>query len=242
MTSVYRGFFTEEECDKIYLDVMSSENKWIKWSKSGVDNYGNSFFRRMLATPDHQKDRTNTYKNYREVGMFRHSVHDLFKEKLLKMFNKVEYPLELSGPGFNIVTENPARSWHFDDEKFYYPYSDVFPDFTTFADYFDRVLTFTIMITAGNFTYDYFKETTTRYIEPNQSPCLNHIMLNGDNCSNPNCQLKHFDTVEYKKGDLLLGEDRFLHRVGFSNFTEGQPRITLQSQCVIKDDVLYLYW
>ena len=94
------------------------------------------------------------------------------------------------------------------------------------------------MLTEGNFTYEYYPQTYSKYKEEPEFYCKKHHGLLGDDCD---CDLKDPVTLSYKKGDLIIAKDRYLHRVGASTFAKDQ-RITLQGHGVRKNKVLYIYW
>jgi hypothetical protein len=47
--------------------------------------------------------------------------------------------------------------------------------------------------------------------------CEQHRNLIGDNCSNLACELKEFKSAFYKKGTMLLQDERVLHRIGLKD-------------------------
>jgi hypothetical protein len=110
-------------------------------------------------------------------------------------------------------------------------------------------LIFTTLLSDGNYSFDYYPETlslfSNNYKEAKSiSPiCEQHRNLVGDECSNPKCKLKEFKTVYYKKGTMLMQDERFLHRVGFTDLNGSSDyRITLQGYGLIKNKILYLVW
>lgn len=246
MIKVYENFFSEDESQKIYNEVIKDEGLWKRYNHSAVETYGTHFFRiiqdSMLKLQRFDKD--DIFDSYKSNGTFKHPAHILLKEKFQTIYDKVEYLDEFSRPGFNIgrIGETEARIWHYDDEKFYYPYKNIFFDYTKFNDYFDEVFTLTIMLSKGNFSYDYFDETYTKYDSPNVSICQEHIGLKGDICTNPNCILKEYKTINYQVGDLIIASGRELHRGGKSDYNNNQLRITFQGHGVVKDGICYLYW
>lgn len=245
MIQVYKNFFTEEDAQKIYNEVMLSQDKWKRYEDSNLDIYGNFFFRVLQETIKSGQTFSDAVNNYKLNGTFIHQSHALLKEKFETLYTKVEYIDQFSRPGFNIgrTDSTSPRVWHYDDEKFYYPYKDVFLDYTKFNDYFDEIFTMTLMLSKGDFTFDYFEETENTYNSPDSSPfCPQHVGLIGDNCSNPNCSLENYKTVNYQTGDLVLVKDRILHRGGKSDYNADQLRITFQGQGVVKDGTCYLYW
>jgi hypothetical protein len=149
----------------------------------------------------------------------------------------VHYIKKFSRPGYQIITQETPRIWHYDDEKLRYPYKYAFSDYKTF-DYFDEVFTFTLMLTDGDFTYEYYPQTESKYKEEPEFYCRKHHGLLGDDCD---CDLKDPVKLTYSRGDLIIAKDRYLHRVGGSSFAN-DPRITLQGHGVRKNNILYIYW
>jgi hypothetical protein len=177
------------------------------------------------------------YQDYANSPDFDSVAHAMLLEKMGRLFDHVSYTKHFSKPGFQIVNDSAPRTWHYDNEKLTYPYQKEFADYQGF-DYFDRVFTITIMISDGNFSYDYFPESQ-KYGTPQEKLCKHHEWLIGDDC--PNCPLGPYSSIKYGRGDLVLSEDRCLHRVGASQFA-GSKRITLQGQAVVKDNIFYMYW
>ena len=105
------------------------------------------------------------------------------------------------------------------------------------------------MLSDGHYSFDYYPETLSEfgrnYIESKTiSPvCEQHRNLIGDNCSNPTCKLSEFKSAFYKKGTMLLQEERVLHRVGLTDLNgSNNLRIALQGYGLVKNKTVYLVW
>jgi hypothetical protein len=237
---VHRNFLSEIECNNIKRFVTENKDKWLEYKDAGSDSsisvFGNSYFRHLLSSGFNVSSATEKYRRGNSVS------NDAFYDMMLKRFSEVfgncSYMKNMGKPGFQIITQNTPRIWHYDDEKLRYPYGIEFSDYTDFS-YFDRVFTFTIMLSDGNFTYDYYTETSSYYSDPAMYYCKNHHGLIGDDCGQ--CDLKEYKTIKYSIGDLVLTEDRYLHRVGVSDYNKDE-RITIQGHIVSKNNMFYLYW
>ena len=65
----------------------------------------------------------------------------------------------------------------------------------------------------------------------------------GDDCPNLTCALSNFKTAYYKKGTMLLQDERVLHRVGLKDLNgSSNTRITLQGYGLVRNGTLYLVW
>lgn len=155
---------------------------------------------------------------------------------------EVRFNTKFSLPGFQMYSYDekhevaPAREWHYDDEKLGFPIRPV-----------DRDITFTILIeNPGKSTYNYFPCTESLYTREKQYMCKDHVHLKSNQvCINPNCELTEdkIETVEYEVGTMLLTYDRYLHRIGPTEFQDkNKRRITMQGHGYIKGNVLYLHW
>lgn len=248
MYKIFDNFFTDSECNDAVKYVKENESKWYICPWTGMYILGNSLFRKITFT-----ETGIDYGDYFEVGPINSSAAEKLKEKLSSMFDNVIFIDKFSIPGFQIIkldeNKNPSV-WHYDDMLTCFPFEKHFEDYTgNFNEYFDQKLIFTTLLTDGNFTFDYYPETISPFpIDYKQarksSPvCEQHRNLVGDDCTNPDCTLKEFKTVYYKKGTMLLQDERFLHRVGLQDLDgTSKLRITLQGYGLVKDNTLYLVW
>jgi len=234
MVEIKESFITEADCDLIVAEVKERESAW-KFYKD-IHVLGNSFYRHLIST---NFDRDAAWKLYTETFDTDSFGQTLFATRLQEFYGvyNLRYMRGFSRPGYQIVTQETPRIWHYDDEKLRYPYEHAFPDYMRF-DYFDDAFTFTLMLTDGDFTYEYYPQTYSKYKEEPEFYCKKHHGLLGDDCD---CDLKDPITLSYKKGDLIIAKDRYLHRVGASAFAKDQ-RITLQGHGVRKNNILYIYW
>ncbi len=248
MLKIFDNFFTEEECNAAVDVVNQHKELWYQCPWTNMYILGNSLFRKITFTPD-----GIDYGNYFETEYFDTPYVYLLKEKLEKIFDKVEFIPKFSRPGFQIIKLNEDKGpsvWHYDDMLTCYPFEKCFADYTgNFNEYFDQKLIFTTLLSDGNYSFDYYPETVSSFGKDYKeariiSPvCQNHRNLIGDKCSNPNCTLTNFKTEYYKKGTMLLQDERFLHRVGLKDLNESSNlRITLQGYGLVKNNVLYLVW
>lgn len=229
MIKVYRNFLSTGECSRIKSIVYENMDKWNHYADIKV--YGNSFFRKLLQTRFNVSEAIELYgvaENIQSV-----EYREFLLNKFSGIFKEVSFIDGFEIPGFQIVEQSTPRLWHYDDEKIRYPYKSVFPD----SD-FDRWITFTIMLSAGEFTYDYYSETVSEYRDPPTYYCRKHHGLIGDNCD---CDLQNYQTIKYGIGDMILADGRYLHRVGESAYST-EKRITIQGHIVTKGSVAYLYW
>lgn len=248
MFRIIDNFFTEDECDAAAKVVKENADRWYQCPWTNMYILGNSLFRK-ISFEDNKID----YGNYFESLYFDTDAVYLLKNKLEKIFDRVEFIPGLSRPGFQIIKLNEDKSpsvWHYDNMITCYPFEKFFKDYTgNFENYFDQKLIFTTLISDGSYSFDYFPQTVSNFgkdffetsgIAP---LCQGHRNLVGDACPNPVCPLTEFETVYYKKGTLLLQDERFLHRVGLKDLNGSDDlRITLQGYGLVKNNVLYLIW
>jgi len=248
MFKIFDNFFTEEECNTAAEYVKQKESSWYKCPWTGMYILGNSLFRKITFT-----ESGIDYGNYFEIGSIDSPASQILKNKLTNNFNKVEFVNGLSKPGFQIIKLNESKDpsvWHYDDMITCFPFEKYFKDYTgNFNEYFDQKLIFTVLLSDGHYTFDYYPETLSEFGKDykearNTSPiCPQHRNLIGDDCANPDCTLKEFKTLYYKKGMMLLQDERYLHRVGLVDLNgTSDLRITLQGYGLVKDDILYLIW
>ena len=242
------NFFTEIECNQAVNIVNSNLDKWYKCPWTDMYILGNSLFRKITFDSNEIK-----YGDYFESAYFDTPAVYLLKHKLEQIYGQVEFIPGFSRPGFQIIKldENKTPSvWHYDNMIACYPFEKIFTDYTgNFDEYFEKKLIFTTLISDGNYSFDYYPETISNfgkdYFETSKiSPvCSQHRNLVGDNCANPTCNLKDFKTMYYKKGTLLIQEERLLHRVGLSDLNGSSDlRITLQGYGLVRNGILYLVW
>jgi hypothetical protein len=248
MLKIFDGFFTDKECDATVDVVKQHKEEWYQCPWTSMYILGNSLFRKITFTND-----GIDYGNYFESKYFNTDAVYLLKQKLETLFSRVEFIQGFSRPGFQIIklNENEQPSvWHYDDMLTCFPFEKYFSNYTgNFNEYFDQKLIFTTLLSDGNYSFDYYPETLSSfgktYIEARTiSPvCTDHRNLVGDNCPNPTCSLTKFETVYYKKGTMLLQDERVLHRVGLKDLNGSSDlRITLQGYGLVKDNILYLVW
>lgn len=247
MYKMIDNFFSTEECDRLSKVVIDNENNWYQCPYTNMYILGNSLFRKMKVT-----NSGVDYGTYFTDKPFETEATDLLVSKLQKFYNKVEFIPGFSKPGFQIIKLNRNKVpsvWHYDNMITCFPYERYFTDYINFNEYFDEKLIFTTMLTDGEFSFDYYPETLSQFGKDffesmNIKPlCEEHANLVGDNCSNPDCTLKEFESVYYKKGSMLLQNSRTLHRVGLKDLNGSDSlRITLQTYGVVKNNILYLLW
>lgn len=247
MLEKYDNFFTDAECNQVVEDILKRKEQFIPRSES-LSYYGGNFFDHLAKTDFDLLAAINTYNQVKDNPEYTGYWHDMLLEKLSKIVSNPQYMPHMAKPGFHLIeTAYPGPGiWHYNSEKILFPYQDDFPDYTGDINYFDGVYTFTLMLTEGDFTFDYFPETLSEWLrnplaELENTPCFEHLHLDGDICPNTNCTLKEYQTVHYKKGTLLLQDQRFMHRIGSSSFT-GNNRVTMQGHAVTKNNNFYLYW
>jgi hypothetical protein len=177
----------------------------------------------------------------------------LLKDKLSVIFDEVKFIQGFSKPGFQIIKLNENKNssvWHYDDMLTCFPYEQYFKDYTgNFNEYFDQKLIFTTLLSDGEYSFDYYPETLSSFGKDYKeartiSPvCEQHRNLIGDECSNPACNLNQFNSVFYKKGTMLLQDERVLHRVGLKDLNgSSNLRIALQGYGLVKNKTVYLVW
>lgn len=248
MLKIINNFFTDEECNLSLEIVKKNKKLWYQCPWTNMYILGNSLFRKISFS----EDKIN-YGDYFESKYFDTEPIYFLRSKLEKIYGKVEFIPNFSRPGFQIIKLNENKNpsvWHYDDMITCFPFEKVFSDYSNnFNEYFDKKLIFTTLLSDGNYSFDYYPETLStfgkNYFETSQiSPiCQSHRNLVGDACSNPNCSLKEFKTVNYRKKSLLIQEERFLHRVGLKDLNGSSDlRITLQGYGLMKNDTLYLIW
>lgn len=233
MIKVYKNFLTEHECGKIHSSVLEHQQDWKTYSDIKV--YGNSYFRHLLKTNFNADTAYSLYKADRDIEF--PWLYELLLERFSNLL-QCQYTSNFCKPAFQIVNQATPRIWHYDDEKLRYPYKVEFPDYTD-SSYFDNYYTLTIMISKGDFTYDYYPETYSEYKNEPMYYCRKHHGLIGDECD---CDLKDYKTIKYSVGDLVLTKGRYLHRVGSSKYSLDEQRMTIQGHIVAKNNIHYLYW
>lgn len=240
------NFFTESECDQIMHALKPHENEF-KSVAGRIENLGTGYFGVLKNNNFAPMDAIKNYKIKDYNGIW----HDILLNHMSELFGDVRYLTKLAKPGFNKVDVDSGDPciWHYDSEKTVIPYfnEEIFSDYTHRLSYFDKVFTFTVMISDGDFTFDFYPQTVSEYIKPpddyTNTPCIGHLNLLGDECPNPDCPLgANYETIHYKKGTLILQDVRMLHRKGRSVYTANQPRISIQGHGVEKDGVVYLHW
>ncbi len=248
MFKIFDNFFTEEECNSAIEYVKQKESSWYVCPWTNMYILGNSLFRKITFT-----DSGIDYGDYFNIGSIDSPAAQILKNKLSKMFDRVEFIDEFSKPGFQIIRLNENKNpsvWHYDDMLNCFPFEKYFKDYTgNFNEYFDQKLIFTTLLSDGNYSFDYYSETVSPFGKDYKeartiSPvCEQHRNLVGDNCSNPDCKLTEFKTAYYKKGTMLLQDERFLHRVGLVDLNGTTDlRITLQGYGLVRNNILYLVW
>jgi len=248
MIKMVDNFFSIDECNQITTVVKDNENLWELCPWTNMYILGNSLFRKITLDGI-----SIDYGNYFDTAYFDTDAIYLLKSKLSRFFEKVEFIPTFSKPGFQIIKLNQNKNpgvWHYDNMITCYPFKRVFKDYTeNFNEYFDRKLIFTTVISDGEYSFDYYPETVSRfekdfYESSKIAPlCNEHRNLVGDICSNVTCPLKEFTSLYYKKGTLLIQEDRVLHRVGMKDLNGSDNlRITLQGYGLVRKGILYLVW
>lgn len=238
MINLIENFFTAQECTDAAKEITEHKDKWIRCPDTDMFVLGNSYLR-------NQNDR------YLNNNTYSFATVDLFCKKVSSLFQKeVRFCQYLARPGFQIIERdfsNRPCVWHYDKILIRYPYNVEFPDYDKFDTYFDRYYVLGLMISGSESSFDYFPETEAEFTSDRNAPetplCENHHDLLGDDCGNPDCKLKEFQTVHYTQGSLLIQTKKILHRVGHAdiNGTKDQ-RMTLQAYAVVKGDVIYLFW
>ena len=248
MIKIFDNFFTEEECDSAVDFVKQHESAWYICPWTSMYILGNSLFRKITFT--------NTgidYGNYFDVGAVDSLATQLLKDKLSSMFDEVKFIQDFSKPGFQIIKLNENKNpsvWHYDDMLTCFPVKRYFNDYTgDFNEYFDQKLIFTTLLSDGEYSFDYYPETLSPFGKDYKeaqtiSPvCKQHRNLIGDDCTNPECNLNEFKSVFYKKGTMLLQDERVLHRIGLKDLNgSSNLRISLQGYGLVKNKTVYLVW
>lgn len=247
MFKMFDRFFSETECDKLVEIVRSNQDSWYQCPHTGMYILGNSLFRKMKYTSE-----GIDFGTYFDDEYFESEHIELLVRKLNRYFGRIEFIPGFSKPGFQIIKLNETQKpsvWHYDNMITMFPFERYFKDYDNFNDYFEKKLIFTVMLTDGKFSFDYYPETKSEFgkdffesskIRP---ICKEHTNLVGDDCTNEDCQLKDYKTVTYRKGSVLMQSARMLHRVGLTDLNGSTDlRITLQTYGVVKNDVLYLLW
>jgi hypothetical protein len=245
MLKRYDNFFTKEECNSLLDDVNQNSDHWKINPLTEYRTLGNCLFSAMVRLGT---DNTNNYSIETTIDL---KIYKLFKEKLGKLFTNIEFTTNFGKPGYTIILPNQPKSalWHYDNELPLFPYEKEFEDYNkNFHAYFEKSYTFVIMLSKGEYSFDYYPETVSKYKntveeEMNNYICKDHIKLVGDICSNKNCQLKKYERINYNQGTLLIQEERFLHRASPAEFNSDKDiRIIARGYGVMKNNVLYIFW
>jgi len=245
MISQHNNFFTEDECNILLAEVEGCKHQWKVNPLNQFRSLGNCFFNAMvrmgsLNTDDYQNENQDELK-----------VYNLFKQKLQELFTNVDFTHNFGKPGYSIILPNQPGShlWHYDNELPLFPYGKEFEDYNNdFHSYFDKSYTFVVMISKGNYSFDYYPETVSKYENTAEGEMLNyyckeHVKLIGDLCPNVNCNLKHYEKINYEQGTLLIQEERFLHRASPATFSsENEMRVIVRGYGVLKNNRLYIFW
>jgi hypothetical protein len=232
MIQIYNNFLQKSECSDIQDFVLQNRTNWLNYNDLWV--YGNSYKRHLLKSAFRINPACSLYFSHKNFEC--DWLYNTLIEKFSKIF-KCQYSTVFAKPGFQIVDQESPRVWHYDDEIVRYPYHKEFPDYKNSA-YFDNFYTMVIMISDGKFTFDYYPQTFDAYKESPVYYCAKHVNLIGNTCD---CDLKEYKTINYQIGDLLLIKNRYLHRIGLSEFIQ-DARITLNGNIVEKQGIHYLYW
>jgi len=242
MLTKYDNFFAATECESLITEVMSQKDKWKVNNLTEFRIVGDNFLSHML---EHGLS-SNT--NYNDVG-YTTPMHTILRDRLLTIFPTVEYTKTFPKPGFvvRLPEFNVSALWHYDNELSLFPFQLEFPDYTgDFESYFEGHYSFIIMLSDGNYSFNYFPQTLSEYKntpveEMNNAVCSHHVKLVGDSCTNPNCPLSKYETIQYKQGTLLAQHSRVLHR-GNLPTNDDRFRIIVRAYGVVKHGVLYLFW
>jgi len=239
MHKLIDNFFGKDECNTAIDEVTRNQPLWYRCNETGMYILGNSFLR-------------NQFNNYQDRNTYNFYTTLLFKEKLLTIFSKVELAQRLANPGFQIIKRNETRKpavWHYDNAIHCFPYDIEFADYRkNLNDFFEKSYVFTLMLSDGAASFDYHPKTKSKFCDngdqtPSRPICDSHSDLVGDNCANKDCQLTEFQTVHYKQGSLLIQDERYLHRVGYTDIDgTATDRITLNGYGVVKNEIMYLFW
>lgn len=245
MPKIIHNFFTQDECRSAIEEVYQHEDKWYQCKQTDMYILGNSLFRNATIS-----DTGINYGNYFNNNTYNLNASKLFKDKLSTLFPTVEFTKNFGKPGFQIIKRNETSTpsvWHYDNVLVLFPYEKEFKNYTMdFSKYFDEYYIFTLMVSNGEASFDYFPQTESSFGKDIYDACCNtpickkHVNLIGDSCD---CSLTEFNTIEYQQGTLLIQNERVLHRVGNRDINGSiDPRITLQTYGVVKDNILYLLW
>ena len=224
MLSRYDNFFTINECNNLLSEVIENKNHWNINPLTQYRTLGNSFFSASVRLGSKIN---NTYSTELTTNL---KVYDLFLTKLSNIFANVTFTNSLGKPGYTIILPDQPKSalWHYDNELSLFPFKNEFDDYNNdFHSYFKKFYTFVVMISDGDYSFDYYPETLSQY---KNSPaeeisnyfCKDHVKLVGDKCPNPKCNLTDYTRINYKQGTLLIQEQRFLHRASPVNFTNNE--------------------
>jgi len=245
MISRYDNFFTKDECNSLISEVLSHENQWKLNPLTQYRTLGNSFFSASVRLG------SNKNFDYSKETLIDLQVYNLFKDKLSKIFTNVEFTKTLGKPGYTIILPDQPKTalWHYDNELSLFPYTQEFKDYNNdFHSYFEEFYTFVLMISDGDYSFDYYPETVSKY---KNSPdeeisnyfCKDHVKLVGDKCSNPDCKLKDYTRINYKQGTLIVQEERFLHRASPAIFKQHDDlRVIVRGYGVMKNNTVYIFW
>ena len=248
MAYIIENFFTTDECNASLENINELSELWQKCDKTGMYILGNSLFRKLSF-----KDGEMTYGTYFNDNRYFFECASILKEKLAANFKKVQFTNIFSRPGFQLIKrdEDPQPSvWHYDNMITCFPYNLEFNNYDgDFSNYFDQYFIFTLMLSSETGSFDYYPETESSFgkdiLEASTTTpvCKQHVNLVGDQCPNVDCDLKDYKTLYYAKGDLLVQNNRVLHRVGNRDIDgTNTMRATLQTYGVVKDETLFLFW
>lgn len=267
-TTVKDNFFSIEECDRILSEI--KDQKWQSYDDIDFECLGKCYLRFLRSEVSREKalkslrveskeqvsleeyrhavrstnlspaERKSLWDKYQSSSDVKTSAHDLLIERFSEMFPDVQYTKNFGKPGFQKWTTTEEEYWHYDNEKLLFPYEAEFPFYKGWVGYFDNMYTFTIMLSDGDFRYDYYPESEAKYTDMNINCNHKQSYVNGP-CGHPACKLDKCETVEYKRGTLILCEGKQLHRPGKSVFKDS-ARISLQGHALLKNGTLYLYW
>lgn len=249
MFEIYHNFFDANECNQLSKDILSLREHFIPRSPS-LSYFGGNFFDHLSKNSYNAEAAIPGYELVKDKEIYRGYWHNLLVNKLTDIGKpNPQYTNYFSRPGFQLVEDQfPGPGiWHYNSEKIVFPYQKEFIDYNYFFNtYFDAVYTFTIMLTEGDFTFDYYPQTkgtwkNNFWDDLKDIPCQQHHHIVGDKCPNPDCTLNEYQTVHYQQGTMLLQTSKFLHRIGASHFTSNH-RLTMQGQALLKDNKFYLYW
>lgn len=247
MIQLIKNFFTVEECNSSIDEVYRYKNLWYRCEETHMYVLGDSLLRKIRL--ENNKLNYDLYLN-KTFADFKSTL--LLKEKLSKIYGKIKFCNFLSKPGFQIIKKNESKNpsvWHYDDILISYPFELEFTKYQrNFYDFFEKYYVFTLVVSNTKASFDYFLETDSKYnkiMEKQESPlCADHVNLIGDDCSNINCPLTKYETINYEQGSLLIQENkRILHRVGNRDIDGSQDdRISITCYGLVKDNVMFIFW